>query len=197
MRLVETSVSPVLIKNILTTVQCLKTPLQTWNNDKCQLLIPQPSFLGQQLKNCDSCCSSKSHRQDQIIFSVTTPCCCLSLFFLCTFFRGEMSRWGNVYARPHPAEPCSRMGHQSCTAMNSIPRSFPCWMLDWATLSPQCPTEKRIQLVVSGFCQFWMDLDSSFVAYRSFNKGGETWFHTFTGSEVHQKSLNIPKAKID
>lgn len=51
-------------------------------------------------------------------------------------------------------------------------------MLDCSTFSPQCPTEKRSHLFSSGFCQFWTDLDSSLVAYRSFNKGGDVWSHT-------------------
>lgn len=46
---------------------------------------------------------------------------CLSLS-LCRSpsLRGEMSRWGNVHERPLPAEPYSRVGHQSCAAINSF-----------------------------------------------------------------------------
>lgn len=40
--------------------------------------------------------------------------------------RGEMSRWGNVYERPLPAEPHGRMGHQSSTALN-CKCSAACW----------------------------------------------------------------------
>ncbi|XP_043961779.1 rho GTPase-activating protein 18 isoform X2 [Gambusia affinis] len=47
--------------------------------------------------------------------------------------RGEMLRWGNVHERSFPAEPCSRVGHQSSTAMNSGLQCRPAG--SWPTLN--------------------------------------------------------------
>lgn len=36
------------------------------------------------------------------------------------FSRGEVSRWRDIHERPHPAEPDSRVGHQSCAEINLL-----------------------------------------------------------------------------
>lgn len=76
-----------------------------------------------------------------------------------------------------------------------FPLSSPagCWT---APHSTQCPTRKRSHLIVSGFCQIWTDWDSSLVAFRAFNKGGDTWFHTLGWQWSPPKNSKYPNDKI-
>lgn len=101
MRLVETSVSPASPKNRLITMftilyfllltQPVNLQAKWWNN-----ILPAASAI---------ICHSYS---DYIMWLSQ---CFSYLSSLSVVSRGEMSRWGNVYERPHPAEPYSRMGH--------------------------------------------------------------------------------------